>query len=333
MTRRPPPLPQSVIDQASAWVVRLSGDDASEGDYLALESWLASAPEHAVALAEAEGLWAALDDDRAALDAALSRSAAHAAMPATTTSRGRPRPRRGRWTWAAGGLAAAAAALVAAFLFLPDPGDRSTLYVTAPGEQRTVNLADGSTIVMNGASRLSVRLSGEARLVEMASAEAAFDVAPDARRPFRVTVGESRIEVLGTAFDVRRDERSTRVSVSRGVVRVSDLANAARNVRLTAGQAVVRDDATDVLEVTASAAELAGWRAGHLVYDDRPLSDVAADLSRAYATPVRTVGGASDIRFTGVLTLDDQASTLRRLEAFLPISASRGDGVIELRLR
>lgn len=329
MTRRPP-LPQSVIDEAAAWVVRLSADDASEADYLALETWLASAPEHPLAFDEAEGLWAALDDDRGALDAALTRAAVRATVSVTALPKGRAR-RPARRNWIVGGLAMAAAAVVAAFLFLP--GDRATVYVTAPGERRTISLADGSTIVMNGASRLEVRLSGKERRVEMGSAEAAFDVVRDTRRPFRVTAGESRIEVLGTAFDVRRDEGSTRVSVSRGVVRVSDLASPARNVRLTAGQSVARDDATDMIEVTAGAPEIAGWLSGRLVYNDRPLSEVAADLSRAWPTPVRTVGNASDIRFTGVLTLDDQASTLRRLETFLPVSVSRADGVIELRSR
>lgn len=330
MTRPRPPLSRTVIDEASAWVVRLSQDGVSEADYQALEAWLARSPEHALALTEAEGLWAALDDDRAALDAALTRSARRT-LAQTSDPGGRAGLRGRRWAWVASGLAAAA--VVAAFLLFPGLDDHSTLYVTAPGEQRTVNLADGSTIVMNGASRLSVRLSGQKRLVEMGSAEAAFDVAHDANRPFLVTVGESRIEVLGTAFDVRRDGQSTRVSVSRGVVRVSDLDNAARNVRLTAGQGVARDDATDVLEMTAGAPAIADWRAGRLVYNDRPLSEVAADLSRAYPIPVRTVGDASDIRFTGVLTLDDQASTLRRLEDFLPVSASRGDEVIELRPR
>lgn len=332
MTRPHPPLSRTVIDEASAWVVRLGADDVSEADYQALEAWLARSPEHAAAYTEAEGLWAALDDDRAALDAALTRSAPRT-LTATSNPGGRARPRGGRWTWAAGGLAAAAAAVVVAFLFFPGFSGGATLYVTAPGEQRTVNLADGSTIVMNGASRLSVRLSGQERLVEMGSAEAAFDVAHDTNRPFRVTVGESRIEVLGTAFDVRRDGQSTRVSVSRGVVRVSDLDNAARNVRLTAGQGVARDDATDALEMTAGAPPIADWREGRLVYDDRPLSEVAADLSRAYPVPVRTVGAASGIRFTGVLTLDDQASTLRRLESFLPVSASREGETIELRSR
>lgn len=332
MTRHTTPfsqsvISQSVIDQASAWAVRLGGGDMSEADYLALEAWLAASPDHPHALTEAEQLWAALDDDRGALDAALTQAAAATAPTISALAPSKRSPNR-RWRWAGGGLAA----VLAAGLLLLLSGRPST-YVTAPGEQKTITLRDGSSIAMNGGSELSVRLSGKERLIEMKSAEAAFDVAHDAQRPFRVTVGESRIEVLGTAFDVRSDGRSTTVNVSRGVVRVSELADPAHNVRLTMGQAITLVDGSHALEVTQGSTETAGWRAGRLVYDNRPLSDVAADLSRAYPTPVRAIGDAADIRFTGTLILDDQASTVRRLEAFLPISASRADGAVQLRSR
>jgi transmembrane sensor len=311
----------SVIDQASAWVVRLGGEDVSDADYEALEVWLDQSPDHRVAFEEAEGLWGALDQDRAALDAALTRSAPRIA-PSTRAGVNR------RWLWGAGTVAVAA--VVCAALIGPALMSRSVTYVTAPGERRTIELSDGSTVVMNGGSTLAVRMSGAERLIEMGDAEAAFDVAHDADRPFRVTVGQTRVEVLGTAFDIRRDAATTRVSVTRGVVRVSDLADASHNVRLTMGQSVNRSDATGQLQVTPGSTEPAGWRTGQLVYDDRPLSEVAADLNRAYSTPIRVVGGAESLRFTGVLALDGQDETLRRLESFLPVAVARREGVIEL---
>lgn len=325
-------VPQSVIDQASAWVVRLGGDEISDADYEGLQAWLDLSPDHRPAFDEAQGLWAALEGDRAALDVALTRSAPMAAPVAALVRRSSNRAGMSRrWVWGAGAAAAAAGAF--AILIGPSLGGRTVVYVTAPGEQRTVDLADGSTIVMNGGSTLSVRLSGHERLVEMADAEAAFDVARDANRPFRVSVGESRVEVLGTAFDIRRDATTTRVNVTRGVVRVSDLADASRSVRLTAGQAVARPDATGELQVTTGSIGDAGWRAGQLIYDNRPLLEIIDDLNRAYPTPIRAVGGAGELRFTGVLALDGQAETLRRLESFLPVSVERGEDVIELRPR
>ncbi|WP_395945025.1 FecR family protein [Brevundimonas sp.] len=332
MTRRTD-LSPSVLEQASAWAVRLSDAAATEADWLALEDWLAQSPDHAAAYTEAEGLLAALDDERGALDAALTRAAAADVGPAPPT-RLRRTPAPGRRRWMVGAGLAVAAAVVAGVALTPALMGATTVYVTAPGEQRTVTLGDGSTLVLNGGSRLTVRMTGRERSVEMDQAEAAFDVAHDASRPFRVTVGESRVEVLGTAFDIRRDSVSTRVAVTRGLVRVSDLDDPARNVRLGRGQSVERDDGDGVLQVSAGAAETAGWRTGRLIYEDRPLSDVATDLNRAYATPIRLTGDVGALRFTGVLALDgDQTATLRRLEAFLPVRAVPTDGAVELRAR
>lgn len=332
MTRRTD-LSPSVLEQASAWALRLSDVAATEADWLALEEWLAQSPDHAAAFTEAEGLLAALDDDRGALDAALTRaSAADVPTAASPLSRRTPVPNRRRWMIGAG--LAVAAAVVVGVAITPSLMGATAVYVTAPGEQKTVTLSDGSTLVLNGGSRLTVRMAGRERSVVMDQAEAAFDVAHDASRPFRVTVGESRVEVLGTAFDIRRDAVSTRVTVTRGLVQVSDLDDPSHNVRLSRGQSVQRDDDDGALQVSVGAAETAGWRAGRLIYDDRPLSEVAADLNRAYVTPIRLTGDVGALRFTGVLALDgDQTATLRRLEAFMPVRAVPTDGAVELRAR
>ncbi len=75
------------------------------------------------------------------------------------------------------------------------------------------------------------------------------------------------------------------------------------------------------------------WRTGHLVYDDRPLSDVARDLSRAFSIPVTVADDAAAIRFTGVLELGDEGQVIARLEGFLPIKAYRVSSGYELRRR
>ncbi|KAK0341144.1 hypothetical protein LTR94_027636, partial [Friedmanniomyces endolithicus] len=324
----------SLLEQASAWAVQLAGDEASEADFLALEAWIAQSPEHAKAYTEAEGLLAALAEDPAALDAALKASAPAAQLVSPSPRRRRPssgaRPSRRLWIASAAALAACA---VGAVILVPSMIGVTETYVTETGEQRTIALSDGSTIVMNGGSRLSVRLTARERRVEMASAEAAFDVARDARRPFRITVGQSQVQVLGTAFDVRRSAQATRVSVTRGLVEVSDLQDETRRVRLSAGQSVDRADADGRLDVTTASPEAAGWRTGRLIYDDRPLREVIEDLNRAYQKPIATVGPVGDLRFTGVLALDDQAAVVRRLQTFLPVVAVPTDAAIELRPR
>ena len=324
-------------DQACAWVVRMHADDVGEADWLALETWLGEDAAHRRAYDDAERLWAAVDAYRgpilAGLDSDLEAQAAK--TPSDVVDLGRRRRMRSGWRrWALAGAPVAAALAAGVLLIGPGLDGRAVSYVTAPGQTREVTLKDGTTIAMNGGSRLTVRLTDKVRSVEMGQAEAAFDVTHDPSRPFLITVGESRVRVIGTAFNIRRDAASTRVSVARGIVQVADLRDPVRAVRLTVGETVSRDDATNRAVVTRGDADSAqAWRAGRLIYRDRPLSDVATDLSRAFAAPVTVSPDAASLRFTGVLELSDEARVVARLEGFMPVTAYRTAAGIELRAR
>jgi transmembrane sensor len=74
------------------------------------------------------------------------------------------------------------------------------------------------------------------------------------------------------------------------------------------------------------------WTNGQLIYRDRPLAEVAGDLTRRFGTPVRPADAqTAALRFTGVLVTDSEADVLRRLEAFAPIRAERVNGAGVLR--
>lgn len=314
---------EEIAAQAAAWVVRLRADDVTGGDWAAATAWLDADPAHRRAFDEAEGLWAAMDHVAIAeaapvVDLALQRE--------RRSSAGR------RWLIAAPAMAAAvAAAVLLAPLLQSAP---TVVYRTAPGETRTVALEDGSKLQINGGSTLSVKLERGRRIVHMDQAEAVFDVAHDADRPFLIDVGESQVRVVGTAFNIRRSAQGTEVSVLRGVVEVSDLDQPARKVRLTVGQAVRRADADDRMAVApVDIRTAAAWTQGRRAYDDRPLSEIAADLSRAFSTPVTVAPEAANLRFSGVLLLDDEAAVIARLERFLPIKATRDPQGVRLERR
>ncbi|WGM30722.1 FecR domain-containing protein [Brevundimonas sp. NIBR11] len=305
---------EEIAAQAAAWVVRLRADDGTSEDWAAATAWLDADPAHRHAFDEAEGLWTAVNELATLGSAPVVDLAAR---------RERRKGHGRQWLLAAPAMAAAVAAAV-----VLAPSLRSVpteVYRTAPGETRTVALDDGSKIQMNGGSSLSVKMERGRRLVRMDQAEAVFDVAHDADRPFLVDVGESQVRVVGTAFNIRRSPQATEVSVLRGVVEVSDLDRPARKVRLTVGQAVRRADADDRMAVTpVDVRTAAAWTQGRRAYDDRPLREIAADLSRAFSTPVTVAPDAADLRFSGVLLLDDEAAVIGRLERFLPIKATRG---------
>lgn len=339
---------EAALEAAAAWHVRLQREDATGDDWLAFEAWLAAAPVHALAYDQVERLWVDLEADAAELKRALAADAAPApfAPPLVTTQRRRRRnPRSGAlltrrgWMGAAGGAIAAGLAAVLV-LQQPDASSwmaRPTVYDAPAGQTRDLKLSDGTQVRLNAGSRISVHVDQATRHVQMADAEAVFDVTHDPRRPFLIRVGDQEVRVVGTQFNLRRRDGRVVLTVSRGVVEVRPLGDEhATPTRVTVGQQLVHvEGASGSLIRAADTDEVFGWTSGRLVYRDAPLGEVAADLQRRYARPVRVADAeTARLRFSGVLTLDDEAAVLRRLTAFAPIDARRAsDGAVVLQKR
>jgi len=321
-----------VPEEAARWFARLQGEAASGDDWLAFERWLQAAPEHQRAYEQLENLWVDLDNAPVVRDlGGRPLLAARRRAPARRDVRAM---RRRAWLGAAAAVAASLA--VAVGVGLNRPSVPTETYRTAPGEARQVTLADGTRIRLNAASAITVRLDPDARRVRMDDAEAVFDVAHDARRPFLIAVGDRQVRVVGTEFNLRHRDGRVDLTVRRGTVEVRPAgAPQARPTRVTVGQELTHAEGApgEVLKVSDPDAAFA-WTSGQLIYRDQPLSEVAADLTRRFATPVRTADAqTAALRFSGVLVTDDEADVLRRLEAYAPVRVERGADAIVLRRR
>jgi ferric-dicitrate binding protein FerR (iron transport regulator) len=159
-------------------------------------------------------------------------------------------------------------------------------YATRPGERATVQLADGSTVLLGPASHLVVTREGASVRETRLSGEAYFTVRSRADAPFIVHAGDGIVRVLGTEFAVRRyDTDSTvRVAVATGrvslrartdgdgigvVLGASDAAQLGPKNRVVVTRGV---DLTDDLS----------WRTGQLRFRNATVASVLTDLGRAY---------------------------------------------------
>lgn len=320
-----------IAEEAARWFARLQGEAATGGDWLAFERWLQASPAHALAYEQLERLWVDLDQAEIVRDLGGRPlvAAARRRIPEAGRTRAPGAVRRGPMrprVWIGAGAAIAAGLVVAIGLGLSPAAVQTQVYQTAPGETRLVTLADGSRIQLNAASKISVRLERGARRVEMADAEAVFDVAHDAGRPFLITAGDRQVRVVGTQFDLRRRDGQVDLTVSRGTVEVRPVDRLdAQPTRVTVGQELTHTEgqAAQVLKVADPDVAFA-WTNGQLIYRDQPLSTVAADLTRRFGTPVRTADArTAALRFSGVLVTDNEADVLRRLSAYAPVRVER----------
>ena len=313
-------------DSAAAWVVRLEAGNLGESEAVSFDAWLSATPENAQAFDAALAVSHAYAEDAPFVARVLSERRAAAGRPAA--------PPVGRRAVAAmGGLAAAAAvAVIVAPQFAAPP--KTQTYVTAKGERRTVQLADGSTLDLDAGTRLSVTLGRDARRVTLEEGQAVFDVVHDVRHPFIIAAGDRTVTDVGTQFDVRRRDGKLSVTVAHGAVEVRPAEGAGGQAyRLHPGQRLDHMEGARVTQVaTAQADEVLGWRNGRLVYRGQPLGEVVADLNQQFSTPIRIDDpelAAAPI--SGVLILDSQDAVIRRLSLLVPIRAVRSDAGVVLR--
>ena len=80
--------------------------------------------------------------------------------------------------------------------------EKEVTLLTAKGHVGEFTLPDGTKVWLNGESRLKYNadFSGRTRDVAL-TGEAFFEVRKDTLRPFRVSMNDLQVEVLGTSFD------------------------------------------------------------------------------------------------------------------------------------
>lgn len=271
-------------EEALGWVIRTRDPDFA--DWTAFTLWLESDPAHAPA-------YDALSSADAELADLLPADPIFVAAPANDPGERRWRPMR----WIGGG--AMAAALVAALsITLWDRADPYTV-ITRPGESRSIALADGTRIDLNGDTTLRLD-HNDSRFAALDSGEAAFTVRHDANDPFRVTVGDAVFEDAGTIFNIVHTPTATRITVSEGKVIYNPQAQA---IALPAGRGLTQD-ATGLRVMNIAPEAVASWRQGQLSYDNMPVTQISADIARSLGVRLTTTPGAGAAHFTGTIRLD-----------------------------
>lgn len=278
------PHDETIRERALEWVVRV--DDPEFTDWEGFTAWLDESPAHAAAY---DAVQAAVDD-AAALAEALPPAEA---LPLVANDDASAAPRFGR-RWAMVAMAASLA-LVAGLTLWPAAGGRYSVE-TAPGEVRTVALADGGSVVLAGGTRLELDRKDD-RFARLERGQALFTVHHDERRPFAVEVGADRLVDAGTVFDVEMSERGMQVAVSEGLVVFNP---GKQDVKVAPGQMLARRAGANDYALTRVTSEQVGeWREGRLTFDGAPLDVVAARLSRMTGqTFMAKAGGGA---FTGSL--------------------------------
>ncbi len=178
----------------------------------------------------------------------------------------------GRRTWLSA-AAVLALLMLAGWWYLQIPVHAEFTEVTTNyGEQKRLQLTDGSSIVLNSNSKLSYRVMGKGVREAYIDGEAFFSIKHlKDDRPFQVRTADGcTVEVLGTEFNVKRRSAGTNVVLQSGSIRLSTQ-TAGKTVKkmLKPGQLAEISAKNQNIEVTEVEAEkISDWRNGIIHFEN-----------------------------------------------------------------
>lgn len=316
----------TMTDQAAYWHTRLRDEDFSETDRTRFEAWLEGDPARRKELDALNALWARLGAVAHSPEVMAERQALAKIA------------RRRRVFQAAGWAIAASVVCGVGALAWRSVAPKTEHYATAIGEQRTVELSDGSKVTLNTASELRVHFTRGERRLDLLAGQASFDVEKDRTRPFIVTAGSGQVRALGTVFDVyKRTDKVVVTLIEGSVAVVPDLNEKAPatdpTIILAAGEQLSFGE-KDAAPTRASVdlQQASAWRARKLNFVDTPLNEAIAEANRYSRQKIQLrAPGLQDAKISGVFDAGRNESVAEGLRAYFRLRLTRsGDDLIVL---
>ncbi|HEY1283490.1 MAG TPA: FecR domain-containing protein [Steroidobacteraceae bacterium] len=324
---------KDILEQAALWAGRMNehGEPLSAVEQARFQDWILADPRHERAYRAFVGI--------SMMAAELPADArAHLKLWAAENGGERAASRRHVVKWALAAGVAGAVVLGGGYL-LESQGVFASEVVTRAGETRTVTFEEGSVAYLNSKSRVRWLGDERDRRVELLQGEALFDVVHDEARPFRVMLGDSEIQVLGTRFDVnRKSGGEVIVTVLEGTVQVRGYASGAAKSDWTRTLNTDEQMAYRPIGLTEEphqtvALNAVAWRQGIVQFEGKPLKEVVEDLTRYTDQPIQIRDASiANIKVGGALSTKNVRKALERLRetAPEPIAINEENGVITL---
>lgn len=298
--REPQALDPAIVEQAIQWLVRVRFNQADEQTQRTFEHWLQQRPEHVLAWQRVE----ALGDEFAGVPAQLARQ----------TLNGTERGMRRRDSLKLLGVLATVG--TAAWLgrdYTPVPAMLAQQRSNT-GEQRRLELDDGSLIQLNSDSAVDSDFDAQRRLIILRRGEIIVNVGADQHspqaRPLWVQSRDGIMRAQSSRFLARELDDGTLVAAQEGSVTVfpgSSQSLASRSVQ--AGNQLLFTS-SGARNFKDNGLDLWSWGDGVISARNMRLGDFIAELSRYRPGVLRCAEEVADRRVSGTFQLADNDQVL-----------------------
>lgn len=334
--------PTTEEEASDTFVQRLHGK-WSAADQAALEARLERDPAYADAYARVQESWGALDTHAESAEVMRYREEAIAYARRSSARRWLKAHTYSRSGWRAAAAVIGVAVLLGVAWQLSPYGYAPGQYRTGIGEQKVVDLEDHSTIVLDAATRLRVRFTPDARIVELQDGQAQFSVAKDPTRPFKVEAGARTVVAVGTVFTVEYVDSQVHVAMMEGkvavvptVVPATTEAGSGEGISLIAGEELrVSRDGRSTVTLKADLEAATAWRHGKVIIRTESLGEAVERMNRYSRMQIKIDDAALAAKHvSGVFEAGDTPGFVRAIELYLPVTADYADSrTVKLRMK
>ncbi|PXY02678.1 hypothetical protein DF185_00875 [Marinifilum breve] len=180
-----------------------------------------------------------------------------------------------------------------------------TFISQAHESSKSIVLADGSTITLNGEAKLVYprKFNADTRNVSL-EGEAFFDIAKNPNKAFIITAKGAEIKVLGTAFNVIAKDDKVEVLVESGKVKFSEINNK-ESVILEKGDFAILKESL-LSKSLMNDDNYLSWKTQKMVFRSMELKEVAKVIERTYHVQIQFE--SNEIEKEQISTTFDQES-------------------------
>ena len=226
--------------------------------------------------------------------------------------------------------------VVFTYRFIGSPPPVMVEVVTGPGELKTVLLPDSTSITMNENSSVSYS-SALPRAVKreiLMKGEVFFNVKhleniAGTAQQFVVYSGDLKVEVLGTAFNVKNYRSVTNVSLNTGHIKIG-VKNDPVSVTLQPGDFIQYSE-TDkkLVKRKVDAVLYSTWKEQKIKLDKMPMQKIAQLIQDIYGYKVEIMEPAlRESHISGTLPVNDEETFLDALAFVLDIEIKKQDSIL-----
>lgn len=296
-----PQLDPQILEQAVDWLLKLQSEQSTPTLLAALERWQASHPQHAEAwsrLTQIQHTFAQVQHKE--LTRQVLTRIDHAARRSALKKLGTL------------GILLPSAWL--GYRALPLAHWRAE-YQTAVGEQKHLQLGDGTRLVLNTDSAVDIQYHAQ-RQILLHHGEVWLETGHQDKRVLIVTTLHGTLIPLGTRFNVKLSAERTTLAVTEGAVRIQ-LANGQSTVVPAGQQRAFNREAFTQAHVADQNALV--WQQGMLLAQDMPLETLLKELARYRHGVIRCHPDLKQMTVSGAFPLKDSDAALDLLQKTLPV--------------